>query len=168
LQQRFYEKFLLFCFFNVNCILLFFLNALEMWLQEGSFSEESDKIGRGFIKILETWQFGISFNIIRHVFFVLAKKIFCRFYEFLKNSGLHKNRKITLLTVNNAFFNRVSWLRTFFKVIWWLFDYYCILRIFVNFWFFTDYFLSDLWPSKRSLKFLIFFIDALLEYINFH
>jgi hypothetical protein len=24
---------------------------------EGSFSEESDKIGRGLIKILETWQF---------------------------------------------------------------------------------------------------------------
>jgi hypothetical protein len=34
------------------------------------------QIGRGFIKILETWQFGLSFNIIRQVFFVLAKKIF--------------------------------------------------------------------------------------------
>jgi hypothetical protein len=34
----------------------------------GSFSEESDKIGRGFIKILETWQFCLSFNIIRHIF----------------------------------------------------------------------------------------------------
>jgi hypothetical protein len=41
-----------------------------------SFSERFEKIGRGFIKILETLQFGLSFNVIRHVFFVLAKKKF--------------------------------------------------------------------------------------------
>jgi hypothetical protein len=39
----------------------------------GSFSEQSDKIGRGFIKILETWQLGLSFNIIRHVFFCFGQ-----------------------------------------------------------------------------------------------
>jgi hypothetical protein len=42
----------------------------------------------GFIKILGTGQFGLSFNITRHIFFVLAKKKFCRFYEFWKNFGL--------------------------------------------------------------------------------
>jgi hypothetical protein len=42
--------------------------------ERGSFSEESDKIGQGFIKILETWQFGLSFNIIRHVFFCFGQK----------------------------------------------------------------------------------------------
>jgi hypothetical protein len=31
-----------------------------------------------------------------------------------------------------------------------IFDFYCILRIFVNFRFFMDYFLSDLQPSKQS------------------
>jgi hypothetical protein len=59
----------------------------------GSFSEESDKIGRGFIKILETWQFGLSFNIIRHVFFCFGpKNFFCRFYEFLKSFGLAQKK----------------------------------------------------------------------------
>jgi hypothetical protein len=49
----------------------------------GSFSEESDKIGRGFIKILETWQFGLSFNIIRYVFFCFGqKKNFVGFMNF--------------------------------------------------------------------------------------
>jgi hypothetical protein len=49
----------------------------------GSFSEESDKIGRGFIKILETWQFGLSFNIIRQVFFSFGqKKFFVGFTNF--------------------------------------------------------------------------------------
>jgi hypothetical protein len=41
-----------------------------------SFSERFEKIGRGFIKIHETWQFGLSFNIIRHVFFCIGQKIF--------------------------------------------------------------------------------------------
>jgi hypothetical protein len=66
------------------------------------FSERSDKIGRGFIKILETWQFGLSFNIIRHVFFCFGQKkflsvlwIFEKFWSCSK-----KNRKITLLAVN--------------------------------------------------------------------
>jgi hypothetical protein len=59
----------------------------------GSFSEESDKIGREFIKILETWQFGLTFNIIKHVFFLFwPKNFFCRFYEFLKNFGLAKKK----------------------------------------------------------------------------
>jgi hypothetical protein len=40
-----------------------------------SFSEQWKKIGRGFIKILKTWQFGLSLNIIRHLFFDLAKKM---------------------------------------------------------------------------------------------
>jgi hypothetical protein len=46
----------------------FFCCTLTTQLNMGSFSEESDKIGRGFIKILETWQFCLSFNIIRHIF----------------------------------------------------------------------------------------------------
>jgi hypothetical protein len=41
-----------------------------------SFSERSVKIGRGFIKILETWKFGLSFNIIRHVFFCFVQNKF--------------------------------------------------------------------------------------------
>jgi hypothetical protein len=67
-------------------------------------SERFEKIGRGFIKILETWQFGLSF------FDLAKKKNLSLFYEFLKNFGLaqKKNRKITLLAVNNAFFNRFS------------------------------------------------------------
>jgi hypothetical protein len=49
----------------------------------GSFSEESDKIGQWFIKILETWQFDLSFNIIRHVFFCIGqKKFFVGFMNF--------------------------------------------------------------------------------------
>jgi hypothetical protein len=39
-----------------------------------SFSKHFYMKGRVFIKIRETWQFGSSFNIIRYVFFVLAKK----------------------------------------------------------------------------------------------
>jgi hypothetical protein len=44
------------------------------------------------------------------VFFLFwPKKIFCRFYEFLKTFGLRKkNRKITLLAINNTFFHRFS------------------------------------------------------------
>jgi hypothetical protein len=46
-------------------------------------------IDRRFMKIVETWQFSLSFNIIRHVFFLFWPRIFfCRFYEFLKNFGL--------------------------------------------------------------------------------
>jgi hypothetical protein len=48
----------------------------------GSFSEESDKIFRGFIKILETWQFGLSFNSIKHVFFCFGQKNFFGFMIF--------------------------------------------------------------------------------------
>jgi hypothetical protein len=59
----------------------------------GSFSEGSDKIGRGFIKILETWQFGLSFNIIRQVFFCFGHKIFyVGFIDFLKNFGLAQKK----------------------------------------------------------------------------
>jgi hypothetical protein len=48
-----------------------------------SFSAESDNIGRGFIKILETWQFGLSFNNIRHIFFCFGqKKFFVGFINF--------------------------------------------------------------------------------------
>jgi hypothetical protein len=42
---------------------------------KGSFSERSEKIGRGFIKILEAGQFDLSFNIIRHVFFRFGQQI---------------------------------------------------------------------------------------------
>jgi hypothetical protein len=52
----------------------------------------------------------------------------------------NKNRKITLLAVNNAFFNRFSWLSTFFKVIWWFFWFLLYFENFCKF--FTDYFLS--------------------------
>jgi hypothetical protein len=49
-----------------------------------------EKIGRGFIKILETW---LSFNIIRHVFFLFwPNKFLSRFYEFLKNFGLAQKK----------------------------------------------------------------------------
>jgi endoplasmic reticulum chaperone BiP len=49
----------------------------------GSFSERSEKIGRGFIKILETLQFGLSFNMIRQVFFCFGqKKIYVGFMNF--------------------------------------------------------------------------------------
>jgi hypothetical protein len=41
-----------------------------------------------------------SKSIIKHVFFCFGQKIFCRFYEFLKNFGLaQKNLNITLLAV---------------------------------------------------------------------
>jgi hypothetical protein len=93
----------------------------------GSFSEESDKIGRGFSKILETWEFGLSFNIIRHVFFCFGQKsFFVGFMNFWKI--LKKNRKITFLGVNNAFFNRFSWLSTFFQ------GNLVIFVIFIAFW----------------------------------
>jgi hypothetical protein len=46
-------------------------------------------VGREFINILETWQFGLLFNIARQVFFLFwAKEIFCRSGEFLKVFGL--------------------------------------------------------------------------------
>jgi hypothetical protein len=112
-------------------------------------SERFKKIGRRLIKILETLQFGLSFNIIRHVFFCFGqKKFFVGFMNFWKMLVLRKkNRKITLLAINNAFFQR--WLFTFFEgylvILWFLF-----LRIFVNIRFFKNFFLSDLWPSKRS------------------
>jgi hypothetical protein len=104
----------------------------------GSFSEESDKIGRGFIKILETWQFGLSFNIIRHVFFCFGQKIFLSVLWIFEKfwSCAKKNRKITLLAVNNAIFNRFSWLSTFYwgnLVIFWFllhFDNFCKFSIF--------------------------------------
>jgi hypothetical protein len=38
-------------------------------------------------------------------FYVLAKDFFCRFYEFFKNFGFEQI-KITLLSINNAFFQR--------------------------------------------------------------
>jgi hypothetical protein len=38
-----------------------------------SFSERFTKIGRVFIKILETWQFVLSFNIIKTVFFCFGQ-----------------------------------------------------------------------------------------------
>jgi hypothetical protein len=50
-----------------------------------SFSERFKKTVRGFIKILETLQFGLSFNTIRQVLFCFGQK------------------KIVLLAVNNAF-----------------------------------------------------------------
>jgi hypothetical protein len=102
------------------------------------------------------WNLAIWFIIQYHnrrIFLFWPKKNFCPFCEFLKIWKLvlrQKNRKITLLAVNNAFFNRYSCLSTFFKVVGWFFDFYCILRISVKFRFFMDYFLSDLWPSKRS------------------
>jgi hypothetical protein len=46
------------------------------FLPVGSFSEQFEKFGRGFIKILETWQFGLWFNIKRHVFFCFDQKFF--------------------------------------------------------------------------------------------
>jgi hypothetical protein len=78
--------------------------------ETGSFSERSEKIGRGFIKILETWQFGLSFNIIQQIFFCFdQKKFYVGFMIFLKILVLRKkNRKITLLAVNNALLNRFS------------------------------------------------------------
>jgi hypothetical protein len=65
-----------------------------------SFSEGFKKIGRRFIKIFETWQFGLSFNIIRQVFFCFGQKTF--FVGFM-NFCSKKNRKITLLAINNEY-----------------------------------------------------------------
>jgi hypothetical protein len=51
-------------------------------------------MGRAFIEILETWQFGLS---IKHVFFVLVwlQKIICRTDgEFLKNVGLAQKKSL--------------------------------------------------------------------------
>jgi hypothetical protein len=122
--------------------------------RSGSFSERFEKIGRGIIKILETWQFGLSFNIIIHVFFLFwPKTFFCLFYEFWKNVGLTHKKIVKLLTVNEAFFNRFSWLSTFFEGNFYDFLIFnCILRIFVNFWFFTDYFLSDFDPRNEAVR----------------
>jgi hypothetical protein len=77
-------------FFLLQFIFLLFFMILTSKI--GSFSEESNKIGRGFIKILETWQFGLSFNIMTRIFLFWPKKIFCRFYEFLKNVGLAQKK----------------------------------------------------------------------------
>jgi hypothetical protein len=69
--------------------------AVEFINLVGHFLSDLKKIGRGFIKILETWQFGLSFNIIRHVFFCFGqKKNLCRFYEFLKNFDLAQKKII--------------------------------------------------------------------------
>jgi hypothetical protein len=122
---------------------------IEQWPDiTESFSEESDKIGRRFIKILETWQFRLSFNIIKHVFFLFGpNKILCRFYEFLINFGLaqKRNHKITLLAVNNAFFYRFLWLSTFFEgsllIFWFLlhFENFCKFSIFHGLFFFLTF-----------------------------
>jgi hypothetical protein len=157
--------------FSLNCSFWWIFRCVlkyhTAYHTAGWFSEESDKIGRGFIKILATWQFGLSFNTIRHIFFCFGlKNFFCRLYEFLKNFGLaqKKNRKITLLAVNNAFFIRFSWLNTFFEghlVIFWFLLHF---ENFCKFWiFFTDFFFSDVWPSKAyvpksSLIWLIWLI----------
>jgi hypothetical protein len=117
------------------------------------------------------WNLAIRFIIQYHktrIYFVLAKKKLCRFYEFLNNFGLaQKNRKITLLAVNNAFFNRFSWLSIFFEVNLVIFWFLCILRILVNFRFFTDYFISDLWPSKWMRYWSILTFSKKMEVGNY-
>jgi hypothetical protein len=73
------------------------------------------------------WNLAIWFIIQYHktrTFFCFGKKnFFVGFLNFWKILILHKkNRKITLLAVNKAFFNRFSWLSTFFEfnlVIFW-------------------------------------------------
>jgi hypothetical protein len=40
------------------------------------FNGEVESMVRGFIKIIETWQFGLSFNIISNVFFCFGQKNF--------------------------------------------------------------------------------------------
>jgi hypothetical protein len=68
-------------------------NQIATLLLNGWFSEESDKIGRGFIKILETSQFGLSFNTIRHVFFCFGlKNFFVGFMNFWKMLVLRKKK----------------------------------------------------------------------------
>jgi hypothetical protein len=50
---------------------------LFIWdLNYTQITERFEKIGRGFIKIFETWQFGLSFNSIRHIFFCFGQKSF--------------------------------------------------------------------------------------------
>jgi hypothetical protein len=120
----------------------------------GWFSEESDKIGRGFIKILETWQFGLSFNTIRHVFFCFGLKFFLSVLWIFEKfwSCAKKNLKITLLAVNNAFFNRFSWLNTFFEgnlvIVWFLLHF----ENFCKFWIF--HWLFFFWPLTLETKLL--------------
>jgi hypothetical protein len=93
----------------------------------GSFSERFEKIGRGSIKILETWQFGFIQYHKTRIFWFGHKNFLSVLWSCTK-----KNRKITLLAINIAFFHRFSWLSTFLKVIWWFFDFYCILRNFLS------------------------------------
>jgi hypothetical protein len=69
------------------------LPALADWKLVGSFSERSEKIGRGFIKILEIWQFGFIIQCHKtRIFLFWPKKFFCRFYEFFKNFGLAQKK----------------------------------------------------------------------------
>jgi hypothetical protein len=75
---------------DIELVLLNWCNTPNK-IGTGSFSERSEKIGRGGIKILETWQFGLSFNIMRHVFFCFGqKKINVGFMNFLKILVLRK------------------------------------------------------------------------------
>jgi hypothetical protein len=95
---------------NLSIFFLNFFNIVKIWLtvhllqksffslkfkmaekfNMESFSGRFTYIGRGFIKILETWQFGLSFNIIRHVFFCFGQK---KFLVGFMNFGLEqKNR----------------------------------------------------------------------------
>jgi hypothetical protein len=126
-----------------NSFLFIFLKCIIIWIGVILWG-----IRQNWTRVHQNpWNLAIWFIIQyhkTHIFLFWLKKIFCRFYEFLKNFGLaqKKNRKITLLAVNNAFFIRFSWLNTFFEgnlVIFWFllhFENFCKFWIFHGIFFF--------------------------------
>jgi hypothetical protein len=49
------------------------------------------------MKIVETWKFSLSFNIIRDVFFCFAQDFFCWSHEFLKFFDLEQKKIVKSL-----------------------------------------------------------------------
>jgi hypothetical protein len=79
---------------------------LTEFRHKGHSLKNRTKLDEGSSQSLAIW-FIIQYHKTR-IFLFWPKKIFCRFYEFLKKFGFaqKKNRKTTLLAVNNALFNR--------------------------------------------------------------
>jgi hypothetical protein len=68
------------------------------------------RMGQGFIKILETWQFGLSFNIIKQVL-----RFFFENFKSLKRRGW-KYQKLSMLYIEFSYFNQ--------KIVIYLQEYY--------------------------------------------
>jgi hypothetical protein len=92
-------------------------------------------IGQNWTRVHQNpWNLTIWFFIHKtRIFLFWPKKIFLSVFWIFEKfwSCATKNRKITLLAVNNALFNRFSWLSTFFEgnlVIFWFllhFENFC-------------------------------------------